>query len=104
MSSAFHEAKLRCLASCLRSISSLIDLIYGKRAGAGTSARTNLWYTAFTTGRLPWSSHALKFEESFARSGQRWTKESLILNNDIQRQKETMFASGGVELDLREYA
>ncbi|KAH8077953.1 hypothetical protein HD553DRAFT_151157 [Filobasidium floriforme] len=51
-------------------------------------------------GRLPWSTHAQKFEESFARSGQKWTKESITLNTDIQQQKEALFASGGANLDL----
>jgi hypothetical protein len=78
----------------------LPDFYHGKsKLGMYTALLFAL--TSRIPGRLPWSTHAQKFEESFARSGQKWTKESVALNTDIQQQKEALFASGGANLNLR---
>lgn len=45
-------------------------------------------------GTLPWARQVDKFEESFAKSGQKWTAESIQFNANIQRSKQDMLQHG----------
>ncbi|KAJ9102093.1 hypothetical protein QFC20_005102 [Naganishia adeliensis] len=54
-------------------------------------------------GSLPWSKHADRFEESFARSGHRWTVESVNLNDQIRKEKKALIKYGkGLDRSPRE--